>query len=270
MSDYPLRQVIAVLSGKGGVGKTTISASLGCHYAASGLKTLVIDLDMGLRNLDLYYQTQGDVVFDVSHVLDGFIPLTDAVIQVPGYKDLYMLASSLQKSFSVIDVHKFQQLLNQAKEEFDLVILDAPAGADPLLVHLVARSDAILLVSNPYTPSLRSVDKLLGIIDQNLPTFWILNKVPQKMMQKSLMSSIKAQIDFSLSAIIEEMEEINLLQAYQYPLNHKNAGNFIKKISKIAPLLIGVTNPISIDSSDFIEEKKETSFFKKVKDFVIR
>ncbi len=270
MSDYPLRQVISVLSGKGGVGKTTISASLGCHYAASGLKTLVIDLDMGLRNLDLYYQTQGDVVFDVSHVLDGFIPLSEAVVQIPGYKDLYMLASSLQKSFSVIDIHKFQQLLSQAKEEFDLVILDAPAGADPLLVHLVARSDAALLVSNPYTPSLRSIDKLLGIIDKSLPTFWILNKVPQVMMQKSLINNIKSQIDFPLSGIIDEMDEINMLQAHQYPLNHKNATNFIKKISKIAPLLIGLTANISIGPDDLIEEKSKPSFLKKVRDFVIR
>lgn len=232
------RSVIAVLSGKGGVGKTTISAGLGCVYASMGLKVLIIDLDMGLRNLDLQFQVQGDILFDLSHVLDGYIPLSEAIIPIPQYPNLYILASSLQKNFSTLDPQQIQTMMNHALDLFDLIILDAPAGADPILLQIVHHCDAALLVSHPYLPSLRSIDKLLGVLKREFPTYWIINRISANTISSQQRDYLK-NMDFPLTGSIPEIPALLKDQAENEPLHRETANALFKALHPIALALLG-------------------------------
>ncbi|NBV27744.1 hypothetical protein EBR43_01770 [bacterium] len=262
------QSVIAVLSGKGGVGKTTISAGLGCVYAALGLKVLIIDMDMGLRNLDLQFQVQGDILFDLSHVLDGYLPLSEAIISVPQHPNLSILASSLQKNFSSIDPEQIKTMMNHATDLFDIVILDAPAGADPLLLEIVHYCDAALLVSHPYLPSLRSVDKLLGMLSKNLPKYWVINRMPTTILSTQQKNYLK-DVDFPLCGSVPEIPDLLAYQAENQPLSHKG---FFKALYPIALVLINQKQTqdeqISLDDDKEIAKIPQAKSHKKWKDFI--
>jgi septum site-determining protein MinD len=236
-------KVISVLSGKGGVGKTTISAGLGCIYATLGLKTLIIDLDMGLRNLDLQFQLQGDIVFDLSHVLDGYVPLSEAIIQVPDYPNLSILASSLQKNFETIDLQNIQTMIHQAKELFDIIILDAPAGTDSKLLNLIHYSDLALLISSPYLSSLRSIDKILGQLHKKLKTYWMINRMPH---HGEEIKSYIHDIDFPLSGCIPEIPSLLEAQYHNTSLNQHTGKLLLKSLYPVALTMIGQSAPTPV------------------------
>ena len=157
--------VIAVISGKGGVGKTTATANLGLGIAMNDKKCVLVDFDIGQRNLDMILGLENRVVYDMVQVMDGEANLKQALIKSKANENLHFLAASQTKDKSVLDSDKVKKLVAELKESFDFVILDAPAGIESGYEHTIEFADAAIVVVNPEVSSIRDADRAIGILD---------------------------------------------------------------------------------------------------------
>jgi len=157
--------VIAVISGKGGVGKTTATANLGLGIALNGKKCVVVDFDIGQRNLDMILGLENRVVYDMVQVMEGEANIKQALIKSKVSSNLHFLAASQTKDKSVLDSKKVEKLITDLKEKFDFVILDAPAGIESGYEHTIEFADAAIVVVNPEVSSIRDADRAIGILD---------------------------------------------------------------------------------------------------------
>ena len=157
-------RVIAVTSGKGGVGKSTTSASLSMGLAKRGYRTLVIDFDIGLRNLDLLLGHEKRVLFDIVNVMNGEVPLKQAVIRDHRCETLYQLPGSQTETKDVLVLKNIAQMIDQARHEYDYIICDSPAGIEHGARMAMYFADDAILVATPELPSIRDADRVIGLI----------------------------------------------------------------------------------------------------------
>ena len=188
--------VIAVISGKGGVGKTTATANLGLGIAMNGKKCVVVDFDIGQRNLDMILGLENRVVYDMVQVMDGEATLKQALIKSKADENLHFLAASQTKDKSVLDSGKVEKLVAELKESFDFVILDAPAGIESGYEHTIEFADAAIVVVNPEVSSIRDADRAIGILDsksakvkqgEEVAKYLIINRIVANMVESGEM-----------------------------------------------------------------------------------
>lgn len=208
MSNKIAHQIIHIISGKGGVGKTTITAGLGVLLSLRGLRVLMIDADFGLRNLDLLFQVQERLVFDFGQVLEQKVVLQQALIAVPQFEDLYLLTSSLQKSFSDLKNPQVDQILHECRHYFDIILIDHGAGFSQDMMQFIQHGDATLLISQPAGASLRSINKILGVLQAELPCYWLINRWAKTARHNRNLLEEIAQIDFPVSATLGDIAGI--------------------------------------------------------------
>ncbi|MEA1953200.1 MAG: septum site-determining protein MinD [Campylobacterota bacterium] len=188
--------VIAVISGKGGVGKTTTTANIGLGIANHNKKCVVVDFDIGQRNLDMILGLENRVVFDIVQVMDGEANLKQALIKSKANDNLRFLAASQTKDKSVLDSQKIEKLITELKAAFDFVILDAPAGIESGYEHTIEFADAAIIVVNPEVSSIRDADRAIGILDskshkvkngEEVEKYLIINRIDAAMVQSGEM-----------------------------------------------------------------------------------
>ncbi|KAG9592942.1 hypothetical protein KCV01_g10901, partial [Aureobasidium melanogenum] len=162
---HPLTEIIVVTSGKGGVGKTTTSASLATGLAIEGKKVAVIDFDVGLRNLDLIMGCERRVVYDFVNVVHGEATLKQALIKDKRYETLYVLAASQTRDKDALTQEGVEKVLEElAKENFDFVVCDSPAGIEKGAHLAMYFADHAVVVVNPEVSSVRDSDRILGLL----------------------------------------------------------------------------------------------------------
>jgi septum site-determining protein MinD len=160
-----LTEIIVVTSGKGGVGKTTSSASLAVGLARRGKKVAVIDFDVGLRNLDLIMGCERRVVYDFVNVIHGECTLRQALIKDKRFETLYVLAASQTRDKDALTKEGVERVLNELAEEgFDYVICDSPAGIEKGAALAMYFADRAVVVVNPEVSSVRDSDRILGLL----------------------------------------------------------------------------------------------------------
>lgn len=158
-------QIIVVTSGKGGVGKTTTSASLACGLARHGKKTVVIDFDVGLRNLDLIMGCERRVVYDFVNVIHGDCTLKQALIKDKRFDNLYVLAASQTRDKDALSKEGVEKVLRELAEDgFDFIVCDSPAGIEKGAFLAMYFADAAIVVVNPEVSSVRDSDRILGLL----------------------------------------------------------------------------------------------------------
>jgi septum site-determining protein MinD len=157
-------KVIVVTSGKGGVGKTTTSANFSTGLALRGNKTVVIDFDVGLRNLDLIMGCERRVVFDIINVINGDAALNRALIKDKHCDNLYVLPASQTRDKDALTLEGVEKILNELKETFDCIVCDSPAGIEHGAFTAMYFADEALVVTNPEVSSVRDSDRILGIL----------------------------------------------------------------------------------------------------------
>lgn len=157
-------EIIVVTSGKGGVGKTTTSASLACGFAKRGKRTVVVDFDIGLRNLDLIMGCERRVVYDFVNVIHGEATLKQALIKDKRFDNLSVLAASQTKDKDALTQEGVAKVVDELKNEFDIVICDSPAGIERGAFYAMYFADRAVVVVNPEVSSVRDSDRVLGIM----------------------------------------------------------------------------------------------------------
>jgi septum site-determining protein MinD len=160
-----MAQVLVVTSGKGGVGKTTSTAALGAALAESGQKVVVVDFDVGLRNLDLVMGAERRVVFDLINVIQGQAKLQQALIRDKRMDTLFLLAASQTRDKEALSERGVAHVIDDLRAKFDWVICDSPAGIEKGAVLAMQFADIAAVVTNPEISSVRDSDRVIGLLD---------------------------------------------------------------------------------------------------------
>jgi len=159
-----MAEIIVVTSGKGGVGKTTSSAAIGTGLALRGHKTVLVDFDVGLRNLDLIMGCERRVVFDLVNVINREATLNQALIKDKRTEGLFILPASQTRDKDALTVEGVESVLNELSEMFDYIVCDSPAGIEKGAQLALYFADTAIVVTNPEVSSVRDSDRILGVL----------------------------------------------------------------------------------------------------------
>lgn len=194
-------KVIIVASGKGGTGKTTVTANLGAALAMRNNSVVVVDMDMGLRNLDVALGLESNIVYDVADIVEGNAQLEDALIKDPLYESLYFIPSPQTRDASSVTVEDseetWRKLWERLAERFDYCIIDAPAGIEGGFKFAMYGADEAIIVTLPETAALRDADRVVDILEVNGTENirLIINRIRPEMIEKGIMMNIDSCIE---------------------------------------------------------------------------
>jgi septum site-determining protein MinD len=160
-----MAKVLVVTSGKGGVGKTTTTAALGATLAQMGEKVVVVDFDVGLRNLDLILGAERRVVFDFINVVQGIANLSQALIRDKRLENLWLLPASQTRDKDALTDEGVGKIIGELREKFDWIICDSPAGIERGAMLAMRYADEAIVVTNPEVSSVRDSDRIIGMLD---------------------------------------------------------------------------------------------------------
>lgn len=206
-------EVIVITSGKGGVGKTTTTANLGVGLALQGKKVVLIDTDIGLRNLDVVMGLENRIVYDLVDVVEGSCRVKQALIKDKRYDGLYLLPAAQTRDKSAVSPEQMEKLCLELKQEYDFVIIDCPAGIEQGFKNAIAGADRGFVVTTPEVSAVRDADRIIGMLEANdirNPRL-IINRLRPDMVRRGDMMTIEDIIDIlaiELVGVIPDDENI--------------------------------------------------------------
>ena len=208
-------KAIVIASGKGGTGKTMFAANLGTTLAGQGHKVVLIDLDTGLRNLDLYLGIENNIVYDVNDVLTGVCRIRQALVKIKAFPGLYFMAASPQKPNGEITPLHIKVLCEKLKSKYDYVIVDAPAGIDDGMIIATGGCDMGIIVVTPEYASLRNAETVKKTIKaQGIDNIcYVVNRIDLRLIESGKAPSfdeVTKNIREKIVGIIQEDENIHV------------------------------------------------------------
>jgi len=182
-------KVITITSGKGGVGKTTATANLGVALALKGQRVVVIDADIGLRNLDVVMGLENRIVYDIVDVAQGYCRLRQALIRDKRVSELYLLPAAQTRDKTAVSPEDMVQICDQIRSDFDFVLIDSPAGIEQGFRNAIAPADKILIITTPEVAAVRDADRITGLIEaeEKGPASLIINRLRPEMVRRGNM-----------------------------------------------------------------------------------
>lgn len=178
-------EAIVVTSGKGGVGKTTTSANIGTALALLGKKVVLVDTDIGLRNLDVIMGLENRVIYDLIDVAEKRCRLEQALIKDKRFDELYMLPAAQTKDKDDITTDSMLSIITELKQTHDFVIIDCPAGIEQGFRNAIAGAERAIIVTTQETAAVRDADRVIGLLEQHkIPSKLIVNRVRPAMMKR--------------------------------------------------------------------------------------
>ena len=192
-----MSEVIVVTSGKGGVGKTTTVANIGTGLAALGKKVVLVDTDIGLRNLDVVLGLENRIVYNLVDVIEGNCRLKQALIIDKRYPELYLLPSAQTRDKTSVTPEQMKKLCDELKNQFDYIILDCPAGIEQGFKNAIAGADKALVVTTPEVSAIRDADRIIGLLeaDDLRDIHLIINRLRMDMIRRGDMMSVEDVVD---------------------------------------------------------------------------
>lgn len=185
-------EVIVVTSGKGGVGKTTTTANIGAGLSRLDKKVVIIDTDLGLRNLDVVMGLENLIVYNLVDVIEGKCRMKQALIRDRRYENLYLLPSAQTKDKSAVSPGQIRKLTDELKEEFDYILVDCPAGIEQGFQNAIAGAERAFIVTTPEVSAIRDADRIIGLLEKNgiRKNELIINRIRIDMVKRGDMMSV--------------------------------------------------------------------------------
>lgn len=208
-----MSEVIVITSGKGGVGKTTTTANIGTGLALLGKKVVLIDTDIGLRNLDVVMGLENRIVYDLVDVVEGACRIKQALIKDKRFESLYLLPAAQTRDKSSVTPKQMMNLTNELRNEFDYIIVDCPAGIEQGFKNAISGADKAFVITTPEVSAVRDADRIIGLLESNElrnPKL-IINRVKPDMVKRGDMMSIDDIIDIlaiDLIGVVPDDEKI--------------------------------------------------------------
>ncbi len=203
---------IVITSGKGGVGKTTTTANVGAALAKRGHRVILVDADIGLRNLDLVLGLEKRIVFDLVEVAEGRCQLRQALIKDKRFESLSILPAAQTRDKDAITESQFAAIVEQAAEQTDYVLIDCPAGIEAGFRNAVAGAKEAIVVTTPEVSAIRDADRVVGKLnDKHLPIRLIVNRLRPDMVRSGDMLSVEDVceiLSIELIGIVPDDEEV--------------------------------------------------------------
>jgi septum site-determining protein MinD len=234
-------RVVTVTSGKGGVGKTTVTANLATALALQGRKVVTIDADIGLRNLDVVMGLENRIVYDIVDVVEGRCRLRQAMIRDKRVPELYLIPAAQTRDKMSVSPSDMVVLCDQLRELVDFVLIDSPAGIERGFRNATAAADQVLIVTNPEISAVRDADRIIGLLEaeEKGPGHLIVNRLKPAMVERGDMLSIDDIVDIlriDLIGIIPEDESILISTNRGVPVvmqgtNSSSAGQAFRNIA---------------------------------------
>ena len=232
-----MSEVIVVTSGKGGVGKTTTSANVGTGLASMGKRVVLIDADIGLRNLDVVMGLENRIVYNLVDVVEGNCRVKQALIRDKRYPSLYLLPSAQTRDKTAVNESQMIKMIDHLKEQFDFIILDCPAGIEQGFKNAVAGATRALVVTTPEVSAIRDADRIIGLLEARdfSQIDLVVNRLRPDMVKKGKMMSVDDVVDIlslPLIGVVPDDENVVIATNQGEPLvgNHTLAGQAYQNI----------------------------------------
>ena len=218
-----MSEVIVVTSGKGGVGKTTTTANVGTGLAKLGYSVVLIDTDIGLRNLDVVMGLENRIVYNLVDVVEGKCRIKQALIKDKKYSNLFLLPSAQTRDKTSVSPEQMKKLTDELREEFDYIILDCPAGIEQGFKNAIAGADRAVIVTTPEVSAIRDADRIIGLLEANeiKKMELIINRIRMDMVKRGDMMSQEDVVDIlaiDLLGIVPDDENIVIATNQGEPL----------------------------------------------------
>lgn len=251
-----MAKVVVITSGKGGVGKTTSCASIGTALAMQGHRTVLIDFDVGLRNLDLVMGCERRVVYDLINITTGEAKLSQALIRDKRVDNLYMLPASQTRDKDALTFEGIEQVINELKQEFDFIICDSPAGIERGAVMAMYFADEAIVVTNPEVSSVRDSDRIIGLLDsktrraeqgESVRTCLLVTRYdPERVEHADMMSvqDIEEILAIPLSGVIPESPAVLRASNQGIPVVHDSESDAGQAYMDMAARFLGEDRPM--------------------------
>jgi septum site-determining protein MinD len=241
---FPMSEVIVVTSGKGGVGKTTTSANVGTGLAQMGKSVVLIDADIGLRNLDVVMGLENRIVYNLVDVIEGHCRLKQALIKDKKHSGLYLMPAAQTRDKNCITPGQMIKLIDGLRLQFDYIIIDCPAGIEQGFQNAIAGADRAIVVTTPEVSAIRDADRIVGLLEANeiKRTDLVVNRLRQDLVKRGEMMSVEDVVDIlglPLIGVVPDDENVVIATNQGEPLvgNDSVAGlaflNICKRIEGI-------------------------------------
>lgn len=257
-------RVMVITSGKGGVGKTTTTANIGTALAMMNNKVVLVDTDIGLRNLDVVMGLENRIVFDIVDVVNGNCKLKQALIRDKRFEGLCLLPAAQTKDKTAITPHQMKNLTNDLRKEFDFILVDCPAGIEQGFKNAIAGADDAIVVATPEVSSVRDADRIVGLLEAAGLTNakLIVNRLRTKMVKRGDMMDIDDVIDIlsiGLLGVVPEDEFIVVSTNRGEPAVLENGSRAGEAYKRIARRLMGENVPVLSpeESSNIVDKFKK-------------
>ena len=258
-----MSEVIVITSGKGGVGKTTTVANLGTALSFQNKKTVVVDADIGLRNLDVVMGLENRIVYDIVDVVEGTCKLKQALIKDKRFENLYLLPAAQTRDKNAVTVEQMNDLCNKLRESFDYIIIDCPAGIEQGFKNAIAGADRAIVVTNPEVSAVRDADRIIGLLEANEinDIRLVINRIRHDMVRRGDMMNKEDIIEIlaiKLLGLVPDDESIIVSTNKGEPAILDNKSLAGQAYKNIARRILG-------DDVPMLELEEEANIFTKIK-----
>jgi septum site-determining protein MinD len=206
-------KVITITSGKGGVGKTTATANLGAALAMADKKVVVLDADIGLRNLDMMMGLENRIVYDLVDVVEERCRLRQAMVRDKRLPELYLIPAAQTRDKTAVAPADMVRVCDELRKTHDFIVVDSPAGIERGFQNAVAAADEVIIVTNPEVAAVRDADRIVGLLEaeEKGPIYLVINRVKPELVQRGDMLDTDAVVELlaiKLIGIVPEDEAI--------------------------------------------------------------
>lgn len=268
LEENKMGEVIVITSGKGGVGKTTTTANLGSALAIQGKKVVLIDTDIGLRNLDVVMGLENRIVYDIVDVVEEKCKLRQALIKDKRFTELFLLPAAQTRDKSAVNEEQMKELTSKLKEEFDYILVDCPAGIEQGFKNAIAGADRAIVVTTAEISAIRDADRIIGLLEAaeiKNPEL-VVNRLKPNMVRKGEMMDVDDIIDLlsiDLIGVVPDDEYIITQTNKGEPVVQNRKAPSGKAYMEIARRVLGENIEVTIPGREkgFLEKIK--SFFKR-------